>query len=367
MPQHSSLTKCGLPVLAIISLAAGLSALTLGCTSRGGYYLTRPQAHAPSDAIVAATPAPPRSLAMFEGDTGRVATWADLMEGVDWAEVVFIGETHDHRAAHLLQQAVVEDALASFPGTAVSFEMLERNEQSIVDTYLAGTIDLATFIEQTKSANWAGKPADGTPLGRGTWEDFYQPMIDAAKVRSAPVIAANAPREYVRQARTDGFDALRALPDDEQALFDIPYRLESGAYRERFEAVMTAEDQDPRDPEHRARVDRTYRAQQVWDATMAQSIAAALERDVGPQVTKVVHVIGGFHIDRRGGTVTQLLQARPRTRVLTIQVVPVDSRVLRQEDHGRADLVVYAAHERDARPAEAPEVPNPPVSSAESP
>ncbi len=340
MAQPSRRTKLHLPVL----LATVVFAVTLGsggCTTKS-FYLTRPQAHEPSDAIIPVNPMPARSLAMFEGDTGRVATWYDLIEGVSWAEVVFIGEIHDHRAAHLVEQAVVEDALASFPGTAVSMEMLERNEQPIVDAYLRGEIDLVTFVERTGSANWAGKPKEGTPAGQGTWEDFYQPMIDAAKERGAMVIAANAPRDYVRKARTEGYDALLALPPEERALFDVPVVIEGGAYRERFNAVMTGDGQDADDTGHGERLDSTFRAQQLWDSTMAHSIAAALDAPRDRRATKVIHIIGGFHVDGRAGTVTQLLKIRPNTRVLTIQIEPVDARQLRDEDRDRADLIVYA-------------------------
>jgi uncharacterized iron-regulated protein len=329
-------------VAACVSSAIAL--LGTGCSPKaGGYYLTRAQAHEPSDAIVPANPGPPRSFAMFEGDTGRVAAWHDLIEGVAWAEIVLVGEVHDHRAAHLFQQALAEDMLASFPGTAVALEMLERDEQELVDRYLRGELPLETFIAETESANWAGKPKEGTPPGQGTWEDFYQPLIDAAKRSNARVIAANAPRDYVRRARLEGYDALRALPAEERALFDLPVKLEDGDYFERFVDVMSSSEEERADPEARARIRRTFQSQQVWDATMAASVVRALDDpDPSRRATKVVLAIGGFHVDHRLGTATQIMLMRPRTRVLVVQVVPEASRVLRDEDRGRGDIVVYA-------------------------
>jgi uncharacterized iron-regulated protein len=343
------------PLLALLLGIAAASGSLAGCSlgRERGYYLTRPQAREPSDAVIPLQPSPPRSLAMFEGDTGRVATWADLMEGVAWAEVVFLGEIHDHVEGHLVQQAIVEDALASFPGVAVSMEMFERDDQPAVDAFLRGEIGVDELVERTKSLGWGASPFGETSEEerRAIWDANYQPVVDAAKLRGAPVIAANAPRSYVRRARTEGYDALRSLPAEERALFDLPGSLEDGVYRRAFDAVMLREGEDPNDPSVRTRIDNTYRSQQVWDTTMGRSIAAAFEnREGSTPVTKVIHLVGGFHVDRRAGTVTRLLEARPGTRVLTIQVIPSDARRIADGDRGRADLVIYAERIESAEP-----------------
>lgn len=273
---------------------------------------------------------------MFEGDTGRVATWADLVEGISWSQVVFLGEIHDHREGHQVQVAIVEDMLAATPGTAVSLEMFERNEQPIVDAYLRGELEEATLVERTGSASWAPKNS-----ADGSWSEFYQPLVDRAKEAGSPVIAANAPRVYVRQARIDGYDALNALPPEERSHFDLPKRLDDGAYRQRFNAVMTPEGEDPADPARLASLDQTFRSQQMWDATMARSIATALD-DGAP---KVVHCLGSFHSDYRGGTVLALRDAKPFVRILTVSIVPEAATALRERDRGRADIVIYAPRE----------------------
>lgn len=359
MPQLSPAPKRFASLLASLTLGC---LVTTGCTSGyRGYYLTRPQAAEESDAIVPMAPAPPRSLAMFEGDTGRVATWADLMEGVAWADVIFLGEAHDHAEGHRVETAIAEDTLSSFPGSAVSMEMFERQDQADVDAYLRGEIDVTTLVERTKSLGW-GVPGDAKESEdkevakaerRKLWDAYYQPTVDVAKARGSRVIAANAPRDYVKKAHSDGYDALRALPENERALFDIPDHLEGGIYRRRFNEVMLGEDASSADAAARQRVDDRFRSQQVWDATMGRSIARAL--DAVPAPPKIVHIVGGFHIDNRVGTVTQLLAARPNTRVLTVQIIPEGSRTLRDEDRGRADIIIYAA--REAKPEAATETP----------
>jgi uncharacterized iron-regulated protein len=311
---------------AVASLALAALACAPGCTRN------------PYDDVVwywhpekAATLTPrvqsgPRSLAMFRGDTGDPVDWNGLSVGIRWADIVIVGEQHDDANAHLVQQAIVAETIAAWPGSAVSMEMLERDEQPVVDAYLRGEITKAEFVERTKSADWASK---------GSWDGFYQPVIDSAKTAGCPVIAANAPRDYVRRARTEGYDALADLPPEEQANFSLPERDAPDTYRTRFKEFMESGGAT-HDEE---RVDEVMRSQRLWDATMADSIVRA--RSGLPRGAKVIHLVGQFHSEFDGGLVSEIQARAPFARVLTVTVQKGEARALRAEDRGKADVVVY--------------------------
>ncbi len=268
----------------------------------------------------------PYMLAMFEGTTGRPLTWTDLWQGMHWADIVVVGEQHDDANAHLVQATIVEEAMAAWPGSVVSMEMLERNEQAVVDAYLAGTLSLDEFMDQTKSRNWAGD---------GSWVRWYQPMVDAARDSKGGVVAANAPREYVRMARTDGYAALAALPPDQQALFAIPAMDPPASYRERFRSFMASDGNSPTDEE----LDTMLRSQRLWDATMADSIARAYKKL--PKYAKIIHVVGQFHSEYDGGLISEIQARVGSARILTVSVQKGEANMLRAEDKGKADVVVY--------------------------
>jgi uncharacterized iron-regulated protein len=299
---------------------------------------------------------------MFHGETGEAIGWPELMDAVMWADVIFLGEQHDDGVGHAVERAVVEDAVLTDPRTAVSLEMLERHEQHIVDDYLAGLIEQHEFIEDTGSANW------GAP---GRWIDWYQPVIDAAKDAGARVVAANAPRHYVRLASQEGYERLDSLTGAQRALFTHPRRPhESGGYRERFFALMSQPmGDDPEGAHGRGMTDEEilpiFRSQLVWDATMAQSIARALDEG---DATRVIHLVGAFHIEYDGGTVIELRRRKPLARILTVSLTRADARALREEDRGRADVIIYTGEPppepqpvEEEAPAEAAE---PPVNDA---
>lgn len=308
-------------VLACAALAA--------CSTRDPYndilWYYRPE---PGSEMTPREQSGPYMLGMFHGEDGAPLTWTDVSAGVRWADIVIVGEQHDDANAHLVQTTLVEETMVMWPGSTLCMEMLERNEQPLVDAYMAGTLDKEEFIKQTESADWAGK---------GSWVKFYQPMIDAARTNGGKVVAANAPRAFVRQARTEGYEALAALPPDQRAQFELPADAPPETYRQRFKAFMTENGNPPTDEE----LDTMLRSQRVWDATMADSIVKAYK--ALPRNAKVVHVVGQFHSEYDGGLVSEIQARDGSARILTISVQKGAAYALRDEDRGKADIVMYGA------------------------
>jgi uncharacterized iron-regulated protein len=265
-----------------------------------------------------------RSLPIHDGHDGLAMTWEDAVARMTAADVVLIGERHNDGLAHAIQLAVLEAMIADEPATAISLEMLERDEQWIADDYLDDIIDADKLATLTHSTSWSGA---------GSWVAWYQPLIDAVKEADGVVVAANAPRRYVRLARTDGYERLAEIPAPRAMLFEQPIDLDTGTYRERFDEVMTP----PGKEVETETLDATFRAQMLWDATMADSIAKALQAGS----PRVVHVVGQFHVEFDGGTVIELRRRQPDARIVTV-TVESESNTMRDEDIGRADILVFS-------------------------
>ena len=312
-------------------------------------------------------------LLMFDGHSGDPIRWEDLMTRVASADVIIIGEQHDDAVGHAVQRAVIEDAVARGSNLALSMEMLDRSEQSIVDDYVAELIDREKFYELTASTEWrkvvneylAGEINKSKfkeqilRIGWPDWETNYQPIIDAAKDGGARIVAANAPwLRYTKLITKDGYEKLETLTDEQRRLIDTPEVPESGKYRERFWEVMVdrAEGEEPKesesdgdDPEveHIEMSDedvlRSFHSQMMYDATMAGSMAEALKSGA----EKVIHLVGQFHSDFEGGTVMELRRRVPDARILLISMQKESAAALREEDTDRADIVIYTGARED--------------------
>ena len=266
-----------------------------------------------------------RALVIRDGTTGERIDLDEAARRAARADVVVMGEYHDNPDAHALQQALYARLLAIEPRTALCLEMLERHEQPLVDEWLAGTLTTDALIDRTGSRTWSGQS--------GSWVAFYQPCLDLARGHRAPIVAANAPRQYVSRANREGYDGLLALPEAERAGFDLPIAPDVGAYRHRLAELMR-EMRGVDAPVPDDQVDRMLRSQRVWDATMGASVARAL--DSSP---RAVLLVGCFHSDFLGGTVMELLARRPGTIVFVVAITGEAGETLAPGDRGRGDIV----------------------------
>ena len=251
-------------------------------------------------------------VTITETNSGENVVWENMMDQIAGAEIILLGESHDHAVGHAVQLAITKDVLEKWPTSIIAFEMLERDEQIFVDDYMEDFINAKTFASLTNSASWAGG---------GSWDAWYQPIIDVVKNSKGRVVAANAPRRYVRIARINGYEKINELPSDRRGFVHYPSELSSGRYRQRFweEAfhgdknrgeidVTTIDPDDPMLP--------VFRSQQVWDSTMAKSVA--LQK---PAVNKkVLLLVGQFHIEYNGGVVQELKKMLPGANVLSISI-----------------------------------------------
>lgn len=304
------LTNTTVTLLAIALVLLG------GCAAPMGAPLPAPGT---SEAPVAELPA--RDVTVFDGRSGARVTWDRLVISAASADAVLIGENHGHALGLASAAAIFSDTLDRAKNAALALEFFERDQQLGLDDYLSNLIDEAVFRQRTRRNDSSYPPG-------------HRAMVELARAASIPVIAANAPRAYVRLARLEGYDRLRAMTPEQQRMFRIPDALPEGRYREDFNAVMGA---NPSDPSTLSGLDATFRSQSLWDWTMAQSVAAALDRGRAP----VFLVIGRFHTDFDGGTPIALRLLRPGTRITTISYVNAASNTLREEDQDRADFVIY--------------------------
>ncbi len=265
----------------------------------------------------------------FDGRTGEAIVPYKFEQLTARADAVLFGELHGHPVGLPVAAAIWKDMLSvrdRDETPALLLEFFERDQQLAIDEYLGGMIDEEAFIKQ------AGRSASNFP-------EAHQAMFNATMDAGGVVIAANAPRRYVRLARLEGYDRLRAMSPAQRETFVLPPTEDGPAdYRERFVEIMGgmrstdgAGKQPGMDPMD------FLRSQLVWDATMADSVAMALKAGHEP----VALVIGRFHVEFNGATVEYVKRQRPGADVLTIVMVERWSEELAEEDKGRGDIVMY--------------------------
>ncbi len=321
---------------------------------------------------------------------GEPASLDDVMRAMAGVDAVLVGEIHTDPVGHWVEAELLRGALelvqsgeesGALRPLALSLEMFERDVQGILDEYLQ---DLITESQFTSSAR--------------PWEYYdedYRAMVEMAKEKGVPVIAANAPRRYVNRVSRLGKDALFDLPARARSsLPPLPYPEPTDAYRAEWTALMsnmTMEDQCPAPeppgegeghgvvsdsaaaghdqvmpppdeapphgmkvppadeeapaetgmPSHAmgAFIENGLQAQTLWDASMAYAITTFLERHPG---ALVLHMVGGFHVENSTGTPEKVQFYRPGTRSLVVSMQMADDfTAFDPEEHsGAGDFVI---------------------------
>jgi len=319
-PHPTSLMRQLLTCLAAL-------ALVFGCSSPAKH-----QALSEGGGQSPAWAAPPieRQLSARDGRTGERIELAALLDRLAAADVVFIGETHDDETTHRAELAIYEGVRARRNQQVVlAMEMFERDVQPDLDAYLAGRIGEDEFLSRARPWN--------------NYATSYRPLIESARAAHLPVVASNFPAPLRRQVAREGqpaLDAARAKTPDQ-----VPAELLASTpeYWRRVDNAIRG---------HSAMMgggggneDRRISTQSLWDNSMGESCARALDAHPG---WSVVHVNGGFHSQYWDGTVRQLHLRRPEIKILTVAVVPAtDPAVEEVSGAPLADFVVFA--ERRAR------------------
>ena len=310
------------------SLKYFLTVLILVVISFGHVVSVSAEAGAEGPAPIDVGPMP----TMFAGSTGEQYNWEQLLDAMDNADVIIMGEQHTDARGHAIQTEIIAAAGERWSEMTLSLEEFDRSEQGELSAFQH---DKITASELKAVRNFV------MPVVRDNWMDWNLPKLEAARQSQASLLASNAPLKYSRLVRNVGCDNLPELAPEERALFDCPSVAEDPAYKARFvrnlKASIGRNKPAGMKPLEEAQTDRMFRALRVWDATMAASIVQV--RADG--ANKVLHVVGSQHSDFNGGLIQELQDRDPDSRLLVICLTPKRAAKLAATDQDRADVIIY--------------------------
>ncbi len=290
----------------------------------------------------------------FDGRTGRRFTFEELASRAGRVDVVLFGEEHSDVVCNAIEAQLLAALAQQRRRVTLAMEFFEADTQAALDAYLNGRIDEIEFRKLTRQ--------------KRAYLTAHRPMIEYCRKASIPVIAANAPWRLTRALRLSGkpYDQfLAGLDPADRAWLPRTSDLLSGPYHDRFVEAMAehempvlmpssqpssrpssqpssapAVSQPSSQPDRSEQLLRAYRAQSLWDDTMAEAIA--LHRGRFPE-RRVMLIVGAFHVASEGGMWTKLRQCRPEDAVLTMVYRGTSKTPLAFDDadRGAGDVVIY--------------------------
>ena len=216
-------------------------------------------------------------------EISALKTVSEVLEKVADKRIIYIGESHDRFAHHLMQLEMIKGLHQRGKKVAIGMEMFQRPFQKELDDYLAGRIDERALLKSTEY------------FRRWRFDyNHYRPILQFAREAKIPVIALNAPREITDKISQGGLEALSL---DEKKDISAHLDFSDEAYREKLKKVFDEHKEfGPKSFDH------FYQVQVVWDETMAESIDAYLGKNPGSQLVVLAgsgHLSYGSGIPRR--------------------------------------------------------------------
>ncbi len=242
----------------------------------------------------AARPAAP-DLSLLDLADGRTLGLSEAVPRLKAARIVLVGEEHTTAAHHRAQLRVIQALVDSGAQVAVGLEMFRRENQSVLDRWVAGEMPEPEF-EKAYLDNW-----------NYPWP-AYQAIFEYARDRRIPLLGLNVPPEITRQVAREGFGSLsaaqRGLLSDVTCNIDAEYMR---AMRQVFGAHAHGH----------GNFTFFCEAQMVWDTAMAVHALDYLRDHPG---AVVVILTGVGHAQK--GAVPRQVALRAADPVRTVVLLP---------------------------------------------
>lgn len=256
---------------------------------------------------VAQEPVDGKDFVIYAG--GQAVPFSRMADEITKADVVCVGENHDHKLGHRLELAILQAVQQRRPKMALSLEFFERDVQTVLDEYLQGHITDPHFRQASRP--WP------------TYASDYAPMVEFCKANKVDVVAANAPRRYVNIVSRKGRAALADLPKESKQHFArLPYGMEIPAgYNQMLDGLFGGSHGTGGTGSGMpaGTVEKIKEAQGLWDATMADSILRYRKSHRG---ALVLQMNGAGHTDHGWGIVDRLRKANSRLKVVVMSIKP---------------------------------------------
>lgn len=252
---------------------------------------------------------------------GKTVSYAEMLKDAAGSDVFLFGELHNDPISHWLELSICEDLFRIKKGRlTVGAEMWESDNQTTLDEYQKGMIDIDTYIENSK-----------------LWPNFatdYRPVLEYATANGLRFIATNIPRRYARIVSRDGMEVLDSLGAEAlRYIAPLPVQVDysQGIYQyigESFKQMGSM-------PMKKETVRNLVGAQAIKDATMAHFIV----KNMTPGGT-FFHFHGELHSAFHSAIAHYIEEYAPGTRVVTASVQLAEDPLTSRPSKDRADYII---------------------------
>lgn len=208
--------------------------------------------------------------------TKELIDFPTLVKRLKNNQVIYVGETHDNKKHHQFQLQLLKALYQNKSIDTLAMEFLYRSQQEKLNDYAGG--------ETTD-----GQLRDLVYAGFGDIYPLYEPMIRFAREKQLNLVGLNVEKEIKAKMVDEGWDK---LTDAEKKLIARDIDTSNEEHRKYVMQQFGGMVQSGRVP--KARLDRLYILQCIWDETFGETIANCLKVNSSG---KILVIAGSGHIN----------------------------------------------------------------------
>ncbi len=234
------------------------------------------------------------------GSTNAMNSFERIIEELATKQVIYLGETHDSLADHLLQLRIIQALQKKGVKLTLAMEMFPVSSQEALDKYVLNkSIDEPAFL---RNSQWF-------KVWRYDWR-LFRPIFNFCRSANIPVHGINVDRKIVSTVFNSGHTD--DLSDEQQATVAQQRDLGLDGYVDRLKTVHSFHKQSPHSKEKG--IAGFVQSQSIWDESMAENIVKILEEHSG---TTVIVIAGSQHTRKDSG-IPPRVQRRKNVRQATV-------------------------------------------------
>lgn len=124
------------------------------------------------------------AMQIFDAETGVYLDEVAFLDALAETKLTFFGEQHETAPVQELELWVLERLTKKHADVSLAMEHFQRDEQPVLDDYVAGKLEAADF--EKKSQPWPN------------YAKYWAPLVDHMKAKGRPVVGLNVPNEALQ-------------------------------------------------------------------------------------------------------------------------------------------------------------------------
>ncbi len=238
------------------------------------------------------------------GATTTIDSFANIINKLTTKRVIYLGETHDSAADHLLQLRIIQALHKRGAQLVLAMEMFPSSSQRVLDRYvLERQINEETFL---RSCHWFD-------IWRFDWR-LFRPIFNYCRQEHIPIHGINLDKAIVstvfEMGNTD------TLSKEQQGSIAKERDLSLPGYVNRLQDAFRFHQQSPHGKTKN--LSGFIQSQAIWDETMAKNIQTLL--DDYPESTILV-IAGSQHTRKDSGIPPRLKRRKPISQATVINLL----------------------------------------------